>query len=171
MKKKYNWDKLKLEYFASKIMDVKWFFEYKESTYSGHTKEKTKWWSIDKQKFIQSCKNQAEDELKEELVELYKPSNEEISQIYKSIFYTMRAKAVNFSQNIKKDNSGNITFTEDISISELMTLWKILRTEQWLPIQYKDSKENISIKEENENIIFYLPDNWRDSLLINSINC
>lgn len=162
MKQKYNWDKLKLEYFTSSIMEVKWFFEYQYSTYTGHIKEQTKWWSVEKQDFIRNCKEQAESELKEELVELYKPSNEELSQMYKALFYTMRAKAISFYQNVETANNWKIKFNDNISISELISLWKIIRTEQWLPIQYKDTWEDINIENDNsEDIVFYLPDNWR----------
>jgi hypothetical protein len=42
MKNKYNWDKIKLDYYVSPIIEVKEFFEVNYSTYTGHTKAKTK---------------------------------------------------------------------------------------------------------------------------------
>jgi hypothetical protein len=42
MKQRYNWDKIKLDYWVSPIREVKEFFEEHYSTYTGHIKTKTK---------------------------------------------------------------------------------------------------------------------------------
>ncbi|MDD2870451.1 MAG: hypothetical protein PHS49_00540 [Candidatus Gracilibacteria bacterium] len=159
MKQKYNWHKLKLEYFTSPKMEVKEFFESKYSTYSGHIKSKTNGWRDDKNELIKKCKNQAENELRDNLKEIYKPSIEELSNIYKSLMFIIRAKVVNLSQNIIKDEKGNITLPSDLNIRELKIIWEIIRTEMGLPVKFKHSKIDfdISIKNivEDENIIIY----------------
>jgi len=42
MRTKYNWSEIQLEFLSSDIMEVKEFFEVNYSTYTGHTKAKTK---------------------------------------------------------------------------------------------------------------------------------
>lgn len=157
MKQKYNWDKLKLEYFISSIMEVKEFFESEYSTYTGHTKAMTKWWSIDKQELIKSCKNQAEIELRENLKEIYKPSREELSQMYKATLYIIKAKLLNLEQGITKDAKGIITLPKDLKIRELKIIWEIVRTEMGLPIKYYHNQIDFNIKDsiQEDNIIFY----------------
>lgn len=157
MRNTYNWDKLKLEYFTSPIMEVKEFFKSSYSTYSGHTKSKTKWWSLEKQKLIQSCKNNAEKELRENLKEIYKPSVEELSQMYKAIFYIFKLKVLNLSQNITKDENGKIILPKDLNIRELKIIREIVRTEMGLPTKFSNSKIDINFKEDKnyEQVIFY----------------
>lgn len=156
MTPRYNWDKIKLEYYGSPIMDVKWFFKVYYRTYSGHVRTMTRWWSVDKQVLIQSCKDQAEKELKEKMKEIFKPQVEELSQIYKAVFYVIKAKAFSLRQSVTKDEKGNIIVPKDLKLSEVKILWEIIRTEMGLPTKFTHSKVDVGFRnnEGKENIFF-----------------
>jgi len=78
---------------------------------------------------IATCKEKAENEIREQLKELYKPSRLELAQMHKGILTTIAAKVFSFNQSIVKDNSGRISFKEDIKVRELEVYWRIIRTE------------------------------------------
>jgi hypothetical protein len=78
---------------------------------------------------IQNVKNIAEEQLMEDMIEIYKPSREELSQMYKAIMNLLRAKSVSWAQSVQKDERGRISFTEDIKLSDVKIVWEILRTE------------------------------------------
>lgn len=159
MKAKYNWHKLKLDYYESPIMEVKGFFESLSHTYTSHTKLKTRWWGEDKKIFIKNYKNKAEDELTEKMVEIYQPSVEEISQVYRSVMTIIRAKTIEWNQKIRKDEKWNIIVPDDIKISDVIAVWELIRTERGLPTKYSQSKIDMDIPlknwEEKEDVIFY----------------
>ena len=153
MRTKYNWSEIQLEFLSSDIMEVKEFFEVNYSTYTGHTKAKTKWWSEYKKMMIATCKEKAENEIREQLKELYKPSRLELAQMHKGILNT---KVFSFNQSIVKDNSGRISFKEDIKVRELEVYWRIIRTEMWLPIRYSRNQNfDQWINDLREYIIMY----------------
>jgi len=157
MKQKYNWDKLKLEYFSSPINEVKWFFLSKYSTYTGHIKTMTKWWNKEKQEFVHIYKAQSKEELRQELKEWFKPSVIELSKIYEAIMFLIRAKAINLAQKVSKDEKGNIIVSKDIKVSELKMIWEIVRTELWLPIKYNSNDVGVSFKDKKKysEIVFF----------------
>lgn len=139
MKQKYNWDKLKLEYFSSSIMEVKEFFQYQYSTYTGHIKQKTIWWRKEKDDMIKHCSSLAKDEIKTQLVEIYKPQMRELSKMHDASISILRAKAFSLAQNISKDENGNIILPENLKMRELQIIWEMIKIEKWEPIKVKRS--------------------------------
>lgn len=129
MKQKYNFDKIKLEYFSSSIMEVKKFFHYSYNTYTSHIKLKTKWWSIEKQDMIRSVRIEAQKEMEEELKELYKPTIKELSQMHKAILTVIKWKLYHLAQNITKDDFGNIALPDDLDVREVEIIWRIIKSE------------------------------------------
>lgn len=138
MKQKYNFDKIKLEYFLSSIKEVKEFFQCKYNTYTSHIKLKTKWWSIEKQKMITSVRIEAQKEMEQELKELYKPTIEEISQMHKAVLTAIKWKLYHLAQNITKDDFGNIILPDNLDLREVALIWKIIKNE----LKDIDKREN-----------------------------
>ena len=64
-KQKYDWHKLKEEYFLSDFLEVKSFFEDKFRTYSGHIRKKTNGWTREKRDFARSILSQSVEICKE----------------------------------------------------------------------------------------------------------
>ena len=64
-KQKYDWHKLKEEYFLSDFIEVKSFFEDKFRTYSGHIRKKTNGWTREKRDFARSILSQSVEICKE----------------------------------------------------------------------------------------------------------
>lgn len=135
MKQKYNWDKLKLDYFSSPTMEVKDFFQYQYSTYTGHIKQKTIWWSKEKQDFIVECRKLAEKDMKGELKELYKPTLQELSKMHEAIMHIIKSKLFSLAQKVSKDENGNIILPKDLNLKELKIIWEIIKAEKWEPIK------------------------------------
>lgn len=88
----------------------------------------TKWWTKEKQEFIQKCKNLATQEMINEWKEIYKPSIQELSNISKGIFICIQVKLKEMTQKIKKDEQGNIFLPSDFNVRELESIWRIVRT-------------------------------------------
>lgn len=143
MKQKYNWDKLKLEYFSIPTMEVKEFFQYTYSTYTCHIKQKTNGWREEKQNLIRSIKIEAQKEMEQELKELYKPTIEEMSQMHKAVITVVKWKLFNLAQNIKKDKFGNIILPDNLNMKEVEIMWKIVKQE------LEDIRKKESIKNNN----------------------
>jgi hypothetical protein len=104
---------------------------------------------------VRNAKSIAEEQLMKEMIEIYKPSREELSQIYKACIKTFTAKATSWTQRITKNEKGIISFPDDIKLSEVKMVWEVMRTEMGLPIRYKQNDINISIQEEKEQVFFY----------------
>lgn len=103
------------------------------------------------------AKQEADRQLLEKMIEIYEPSREEISEIYKLIMYIIRAKAVSWAQSIQKDENGKISFSQDIKLSEVKLIWEMIRTEMKLPVKYTQLRNDIHIKieKDEEDVIFY----------------
>jgi len=129
MKQKYNWHKLELEFIQSHFDEVKPFFESKFSTYTGHIKEKTAWWSKNKKAIFERARINARTTLVKEVEELYKPTIKEVTQMYKAIIRAFQFKLQKIHQGVSKDEKGNLIFTEYINIRELEKMWKIIKEE------------------------------------------
>lgn len=140
MKQKYNWDKLKLDYFSSPVMEVKDFFQYQYSTYSGHIKQKTIGWRKEKDGIIKHCSKLAKQEIQEELKELYKTSSIELSKMHETTMILFKSKLFNLAQNVSKDEKGNIILPENLNLKELKIIWEIVKTELWEPIKISNKK-------------------------------
>ena len=57
-------------------------------------------------------------------------------------------------QGISEDENGRISFPSDFNIWEIATIWRIIRTEQWLPIKYNWRKDTTINYTNIESVIF-----------------
>lgn len=130
MKQKYNWDKLKLEYFSSSIMEVKEFFQYQYSTYTGQIKQKTTGWRKEKEDMITHCYSLAKNEIETQLVETYKPKMRELSKMHEATISIIQAKLLNLTQNVSKDKDGNIILPYNFKVRELQIIWEMIKIEK-----------------------------------------
>ncbi len=139
MKQKYNFDKIKLEYFSSPIKEVKEFFQYSYNTYTSHIKLKTKWWSVEKQNMIRNVRIELQKEMEHEMVELYKPTIKELSQMHKAVLTIVKWKLYHLAWNITKDDFGNIILPDSLDVREVAIIWKIIKSE----LEDINKRENI----------------------------
>lgn len=161
---KHNWGEYRIRFLKSKYMSVQSFV--KEELWlemNSHIRNQMKGWKVDKQEIIQQAKIQAQEDFKNELVKSYRPNEEEVSEIYKNIIFTIKAKAKSNAQKIKTLPDWTILIPPDINMSEQKTMWEILKWEMWEPTKFNDKGDFIpDVDEEEENVIFYLPNNWRE---------
>lgn len=129
MKQKYNWHKLELEFLKSTFNEVKPFFESKYKTYTGHIREKTSGWTRSKKMMLQRAKMNAKIKVESQLEELYAPTMKEITQMHKATIRLIQFKLQKMHQNIQKDENGNIVLLENINVSEVEKIRKIIKEE------------------------------------------
>ena len=121
-KLKYDWAKLKLEFFQSDFDDVK------------VNRKWTKWWAKDKQEFKQKITEKAlENALKKQAKELEIPMDQ-LSKAKKNAVI----KAI------------NVMMEDKLSMADSERIIRILRTEMWLPNTYSRN-ENINEERQELN--------------------
>lgn len=139
-RQKYNWDKIKLDFFSSEIMEVKAFAEWKFGKYTGTMKTRMLGWSKEKQEFINKAKEQAKSELQEKMKELYKPSEEELAKMHEAVMWVFKAKVFSNAQKITKLDDWTIIIPPDIDIKENKMIWEVLKTEQGMPTRVNENQ-------------------------------
>lgn len=133
-KQKYNWYKLKLEFFQSDFDEVKWFLSELWVNYTtGWVAKHTRWWTKEKQEHNQKIIEKAlENALKKQAKDLEIP----MDQLAKA-----KKNAVIKAINQMMDNT--------LSMSDSERIIRILRTEMWLPNTYS---RNENINEERQEL-------------------
>ena len=131
-KLKYDWAKLKLEFFQSDFDDVKSFLNTKWMLWKVSSRW-TNWWAKDKQEFKQKITEKAlENALKKQAKELEIPmdqlSNAKKNAVIKAI---------------------NVMMEDKLSMADSERIIRILRTEMWLPNTYS---RNENINEERQEL-------------------
>lgn len=168
MQKKYNWEEIKLAYFESPEPYATSFLrEYlKKEALSWFMLKKITWWAEEKLKIKENAFNIAKKNIEKKLGKIYTPTEEELSVWYEAVMQVFKAKAISNAQKIKKMPDGTIIIPPDINIGENTELWKIFKTERWEPTNIRDKDDfflNSEDKDEEE-VQFYLPNNWREQL-------
>ena len=131
-KLKYDWAKLKLEFFQSDFDDVESFLNHKWITLNVNRKW-TKWWAKEKQEFKQKITQKAlENALKKQAKELEIPMDQ-LSKAKKNAVI----KAI------------NVMMEDKLSMADSERIIRILRTEMWLPNTYS---RNENINEERQEL-------------------
>lgn len=148
---KYDWNRLKLEFFQSKAIDVKSFFEISWYWFNAYVTKHTKGWREEKKHFRDEAKKEALEQAKKEAVAIYKPSIEELNNIHQLLVLTMSKKAMSMAlkwpKKIQKtDWSWNpiiwkdgkpetydIDDSDDIDAWELKKIWEMTKIEKWEP--------------------------------------
>lgn len=132
-KKKYDWAKLKLEFFQSDFDDVKWFLSGLWVDYNSRTALHVKWWAKEKQEFKQKITEKAlENAFKKQAKELEIPMDQ-LSKAKKNAVI----KAI------------NVMMEDKLSMADSERIIRILRTEMWLPNTYS---RNENINEERQEL-------------------
>ena len=132
-KLKYDWAKLKLEFFQSDFDEIKSFFTDKWLTYNSEIRKRTNWWAKEKQEFKQKITEKAlENALKKQAKELEIPMDQ-LSKAKKNAVI----KAI------------NVMMEDKLSMADSERIIRILRTEMWLPNTYS---RNENINEERQEL-------------------
>ena len=131
-KLKYDWAKLKLEFFQSDFDDVKSFLNTKWMLWKVSSRW-TNWWAKEKQDFKQKITQKAlENALKKQAKELEIPMDQ-LSKAKKNAVI----KAI------------NVMMEDKLSMADSERIIRILRTEMWLPNTYS---RNENINEERQEL-------------------
>ena len=131
-KQKYDWAKLKLEFFQSDFDDVKSFLNTKWMLWKVSSRW-TNWWAKDKQEFKQKITEKAlEKALKKQAKDLEIPMDQ-LAKAKKNAVI----KAI------------NVMMEDKLSMTDSERIIRILRTEMWLPNTYS---RNENINEERQEL-------------------
>lgn len=146
-KQKYDWNQIKMEFMLSKFDEVQPFFqqEYgKDTAKSNQIAKMTKWWWKEKQIY----KNQIyADVLKQKWKETAKDIEskmERYEMLWDEILNWMEEQ---FQQIGEEDEEWK---KRKINSNDIMNIWKIKRTEMWLPTNI--SKTENTNKEERAEL-------------------
>ena len=147
-KTKYNFDKLKLDFFRSKEhQEVKAFFLDTHNVYTSHIQGMTKGWSEEKREMISQVKAEVQEDLRNELKDLYRPSAKELAQMLEASMWIYKWKLFQTAQNIKKDDYGNIILPDWLDFNEQEKIRKAIKEEQVdLKIEDQDNEWNGAIQ-------------------------
>ena len=131
-KKKYDWAKLKLEFFQSDFDDVKSFLNTKWMLWKVSSRW-TNWWAKEKQDFKQKITEKAlQNALKKQAKDLEIPMDQ-LAKAKKNAVI----KAI------------NVMMEDKLSMTDSERIIRILRTEMWLPNTYS---RNENINEERQEL-------------------
>ena len=129
-KQKYNFDKLKIDFFKSKEHnEVKAFFLDTHQVYNQHIQSMTKGWSVEKKELIKQVKWEVQEELKQELKDLYRPTAKELAKMLEASMWIYKWKLFQTAQNIKKDENGNIILPDWLDFKEQEIIRKAIKEE------------------------------------------
>ena len=115
-KAKYDWQKIKIDFFESNFTELKGFFEEKYGTYNGRTLTKTTGWSKEKEQWQREITKKALRQLN-------------INRL-KDLADCLDMLLIVVYRQIKK-----YTLMPEVNTKELKTLWEIVRCENNLPIR------------------------------------
>lgn len=138
--KKYDWEALRLEFLVSPIADISEWWRHKRGTIeapqNGNFKKQTKWWLENKKQLREEVTKQAMEELKKEMVEAYKPSAKELSEVHQAIFTLIKAK-------IRLMQWGDIPWAKitNVDVRDLKALWEMVKIEKWEPTKYEKTDQ------------------------------
>ena len=145
---KYNFDKLKIEFFKdSEYNELKSFFENRYKTYNSYIRNNTVGWVSEKKEMIKTARILAQKEIAEELKNLYKPSEKELAEMHKAVMQIFKWKLYNVAKQIKTDpETGGVIIPDDLDIREQEIIHKIIKQEM-VDLKIIDEKD-----EENKTI-------------------
>lgn len=166
---KYDWADLKWRYFSSNEITVVWFLK-KEiwiKKMNWWSWSKTRGWAEEKLQIRTEAMEIAKENAKQKYIDIYTPSQKEISEIYRSTMFAIAAKAKSIEQKIKTMPDWTIIIPPDVNMKDLEDIWKIAKTERWESYKIADREDIVPLADPNEgreDVTFYLPDNGREDL-------
>lgn len=143
--KKYDWNTLKLEYLTSPIINLSERWRHQRGTTEApknwNFKKQTKGREEEKKRFREQIAMEAIEELKKEMVAIYKPDAKELSEAHQALFTLIRAK-IRFMQ------WGDIPWAKitNVDVRDLKALWEMVKIEKWEPTKYvqQDTKATVT---------------------------
>lgn len=131
MKERIDFNKLKLDFFTSEYSEVKPFIEENQGKRNGNLQKKTKGRAKEKEDYKLAILNKTLEDNKEEMEERLKIRLRKMDDLY-----------------IKLTNKLEKKLEEDLSITELFNIWKIIRVEKGLTTNITKDPENEAKTEE-----------------------
>lgn len=129
---RYDWNALKLKFFASRQESIRGFLEeeigMKEN---GNTRDKTLGWSEEREAFRKRVYEQAKERLSDELTEkVYKPSIIELGEMQKEIIDILKLSLLHIRSSCVQIVDGKEVIVKTPDTQELGRIWKIIRIEK-----------------------------------------
>lgn len=127
MKQKYNWDKLKVEYLKSDILEITEFFRHKigkdEVLNSGNLKRQTSGWRDEKEALIKSSFENAK-------MQFTKRHKDHFDKMLRAKNLLIDLVILRANQSVKTEVIDGVKIQKtDMSVSELYRAYMLLKTE------------------------------------------
>lgn len=141
--KKYDWERLKLEFMASESQDLRPWLESqigKTQAKSGQATKKTAGWAKEKTEFLGKIQARAIRELERDQAQNWKPKMKELGLMHNTII-TLYKAALNkmFEESVDKA-TGKVIKMPDLW--DVDRIWKVVKTEKGEPITVTKSDNN-----------------------------
>ena len=143
-KQKYDWNKIKMEFMLSEFDDVEWFFKDTYKTATNWTIRKyTMGWSKEKQLYKSKIYADVLKKKWKETAKDIESKMERYEMLWDEILNWMEEQ---FQQIGEEDEEWK---KRKINSNDIMNIWKIKRTEMWLPTNISKT-ENTNKEEKTE---------------------
>lgn len=128
---RYDWNALKLKFFASRHESIRGFLEEEMGMKENwNTRDKTLGWSEERETFRKSIYEQAKENLSEELSEeVYKPSIKELGEMQKEIIDILKLSLSRIRSSCIQVINGKEVIVKTPDTQELGRIWKIIHIE------------------------------------------
>lgn len=140
-KQKYDWNKIKMEFMLSEFDDVEWFFKDTYKTATNWTIRKyTMGWSKEKQLYKSKIYADVLKKKWKETAKDIESKMERYEMLWDEILQRMEEQFNPVGEDWKP---------RKINSNDIMNIWKIKRTEMWLPTNISKT-ENTNKNERSE---------------------
>ena len=148
---RYDWNALKLKFFASRQESIRGFLEEEMGMKeNGNTRKQTLGWSEEREDFRLAIYEQAKDKLSENLSEtVYKPSIVELGEMHKEIIDMLRVSLSHIRSSCIQLVDGKEVITQIPDSQELSRIWKIIRIEKEQYDYLRNDENNFITQEED----------------------
>lgn len=145
-KQKYDWNKIKMEFMLSEFDEVQPFLKQnynKDTAKNKQIADATKWWWKEKQLYKQKIYEEALKKKWKETAKEVADKMERYEMLWDEILNWMEEQ---FQQIGEEDEEWK---KRKINSNDIMNIWKIKRTEMWLPTNISKT-ENTNKEEKTE---------------------
>ena len=142
-KQKYDWNKIKMEFMLSEFDEAKGFMQDKYKIYNGEIAKNIKWWWKEKQLYKSKIYADVLKKKWKETAKDIESKMERYEMLWDEILNWMEEQ---FQQIGEEDEEWK---KRKINSNDIMNIWKIKRTEMWLPTNISKT-ENTNKDERSE---------------------
>ena len=142
-KQKYDWNKIKMEFMLSEFDEAKRYMEEKYKIYNGEIAKHVKWWWAEKQLYKSKIYADVLKKKWKETAKDIESKMERYEMLWDEILNWMEEQ---FQQIGEEDEEWK---KRKINSNDIMNIWKIKRTEMWLPTNISKT-ENTNKEEKSE---------------------